>query len=89
YKYSNGNTYEASSTLFLTGYGRRNSFDARAYAFQVYTDDDKSLPNGTGKFLQDKQPIAATIDYSYYHDDLVAGGELSGDFNLTLLDRQK
>ncbi|MBX4377987.1 LPS assembly protein LptD, partial [Mycobacterium tuberculosis] len=27
YKYSNGNTYEASSTLFLTGYGRRNSFD--------------------------------------------------------------
>lgn len=89
YKYTDGNTYEASSTLYLTGYGRRNSFDARAYAFQVFTDDAPALPNGTGMFLQDKQPIAATVDYQYFHDDLVAGGEASGTFNLTLLDRDR
>jgi LPS-assembly protein len=88
YKYSLSDSYEASSQVYLSGFGRRNSFDARAYAFQVYTDEDSSLPNGTGRFLQDKQPIAATVDYQYFHDDLVAGGELSGDFNLTLLDRQ-
>lgn len=89
YKYSANDTHEASSTVYLKGFGRRNSFDARIYAFQVYTDDDATLPNGTGTFLQEKQPVAGTIDYQYFHEDLVAGGELSGDFNLTLLDRRE
>ena len=42
YKYSVSDSYEASSSIYLTGYGRRNSFDARAYAFQVYTDEDRT-----------------------------------------------
>lgn len=88
YKYSANNSYEASSTAYLRGVGRRNSFEARVHAFQVYTDDDATLPNGTGTFLQEKQPVAGTVDYQYFHEDLVAGGELSGDFNLTLLDRR-
>ncbi|MDK9696733.1 MAG: LPS-assembly protein LptD [Siculibacillus sp.] len=84
------------STLFLTGEGLRNHFDARLYRFSVYNDDlayDKygnKLLFGSGTSLQDKQPVVhPVVDYDFVAPRPVAGGELSAHLNLTSLTRDK
>jgi LPS-assembly protein len=84
------------STLFLTGEGLRNWFDARLYRFSVYNDDlgyDKygnALLFGAGTELQNKQPVVhPVVDYDWIAEKPVAGGEISGHFNLTSLTRDK
>lgn len=70
-----------TSQAYLTGAGKRNRFDARAYYFDV---QDATLSNDAEK----KQAIAApVIDYSYYAPEPVAGGELSARFNFTNISR--
>lgn len=84
------------STVFLTGEGLRNHFDARLYRFSVYNDDlayDKygnRLLFGSGTSLQDKQPVVhPVVDYDFVAPRPVAGGELSAHLNLASLTRDK
>ena len=84
------------STVFLTGEGLRNYFDARLYRFTILNDDfayDKNgnaLLFGSGTALQDKQPIVhPVIDYDVIGEHPVAGGEVSGHFNFTSLTRDR
>jgi LPS-assembly protein len=74
---------EATSQLYLTGLGERTYFDARAYAFQIFTDDDRTIPYGIGSDLQNKQPGVGVVDYDVVFGDPVLGGELSAKYNLT------
>lgn len=85
---------EATSTVYLTGMGERNYFDARLYQFQVFEGDyyvfkkNGGKPLQSGRFLQQKQPLVApVVDYDMVYPDPVLGGELSGHFNLTSLSR--
>jgi LPS-assembly protein len=88
---------EAVSTIYLTGMGERNYFDARLYQFSIFEDDSRAtrdpkilLPAYVGLGLQDKQPVVMpVIDYNYIHPDPVAGGELAANFNLTSLSRDR
>lgn len=84
------------STVFLTGEGLRNWFDARLYRFTVFNDDlpyDKygnPLLFGAGTELQDKQPVVhPVIDYDLVGEHPVAGGEVSAHFNMASLTRDK
>jgi LPS-assembly protein len=83
YHETTSSAQEATSQIYLTGLGERTFFDARAYAFQIFTDDDTSLPNGIGTDLQNKQPGAGVVDYDVVFGDPVLGGELSAKYNLT------
>ena len=87
---------QSISTLFLTGQGLRNWFDARLYRFSVFNDDlayDKignTLLFGAGLALQNKQPVVhPVVDYDFVAENPVAGGEVSGHLNLTSLTRDK
>ena len=96
YHISPFSTDRSISTVFLTGEGLRNHFDARLYRFSVFNDDlgyDKfgnRLLFGAGLHLQDKQPVVhPVVDYDFVADRPVAGGELSGHLNLTSLTRDR
>lgn len=67
--------------VYLTGRGDRNSFDMRAYSFDVQDGDKDSVASK-------KQPfVTPTIDYKYYAPEPVMGGELSAVVNFTALSR--
>ena len=79
----NGDEYVHTSTAYLTGLGKRNSFDMRAFYFDI---QDASLTSAD----EEKQAIAApVIDYSYYAPQPVLGGELSIDMNFTNIYRNR
>lgn len=66
-----------SNSVYLTGQGNRNYFDARAYYFNV---QDADVDNRAEK----RQAIVApAIDYRYFAPESVMGGELSADLNFT------
>lgn len=70
-----------TNQAYLTGRGDRNSFDMRAYYFDVQDGDKNSI-------AEKKQPIVTpTIDYKYYAPEPVMGGELSAVVNFTALTR--
>ena len=72
-----------TNQAYLTGLGKRNFFDMRAFYFDI---QDAT----TSSDLEKKQAIAApVIDYSYYAPQPVAGGELSIDMNFTNIYRDK
>lgn len=83
-------TYELSTfdgtTLtnqaYLTGLGKRNYFDARAFYFDIQDADPGSL-------AENKQPVAQVLDYSYTHPEPVLGGELTANINLTNVNRNR
>lgn len=86
----------APSTLYLTGLGERNFFDARLWAFRVLQDDYVSgnvLSAGApfsrvGTRLQGKQAyVHPVIDYEGVYDGAVLGGEFSYALNTTWLSR--
>ena len=83
-------TYELSTfdgttltnQVYLTGLGKRNSFDARAFYFDIQDADPDSI-------AENKQAVAQVLDYSYTHPEPVFGGELTADINLTNVNRNR
>ncbi|MBB5538469.1 LPS-assembly protein LptD [Rhizobium giardinii] len=75
-----GTTY--TNQVYLTGLGKRNYFDARAFYFDIQDADLDSL-------AENKQPIAQVTDYSYTAPEPVLGGELTANFNLTNVKRNR
>ncbi len=66
---------------YLTGIGKRNYFDMRAFYFDV---QDAT----TTSFTEKQQPIVyPALDYHYVDPKSVAGGELSATVNFTNLSR--
>lgn len=90
---------EVVSKIFLTGQSERNRFDAQAYSFSVFKEDDPT--NATNApinpaftrvdvDLQAKQPVVhPVIDHSYVFADPIAGGALSLTSNFTSLTRER
>jgi LPS-assembly protein len=83
-------TYELSTfdgttftnQVYLSGLGKRNSFDARAFYFDIQDADPDSI-------AENKQAVAQVLDYSYTHPAPVFGGELTADINLTNVNRNR
>jgi LPS-assembly protein len=65
---------------YLSGLSRRNSFDLRAFYFDVQDAD----PNDAA---ERRQAIAQTLDHEYIVPQPVLGGELSITTNITNVDR--
>jgi LPS-assembly protein len=65
---------------YLTGFSRRNSFDLRAFYFDVQDADSTDT-------AERQQAIAQVLDHKYFVPESVFGGELSITTNLTNLDR--
>lgn len=98
YKQESGGNVTAPTTVFLSGLGDRNHFDARFWAFRILQDDyddgdvnDAPPPfSPVGAQLQGKQAyVHPVVDYAGVYDGAVLGGELSYRFNLTSLSRQE
>ena len=83
-------TYELSTfdgrtltnQVYLTGLGKRNYFDARAFYFDIQDADPDSL-------AENQQPVAQVLDYTFTPDEPVLGGELNGTVNLTNIHRNR
>ena len=72
-----------SNTLYLSGTGERNSFQANGYYFNVQDNDNSERE-------ERKQAIVhPVVDYRYFFPDPVYGGELSLTANLTSLTRRE
>lgn len=72
-----------TSQVYLTGLGKRNSFDMRGYYFDVQDADTENT-------AEKKQPtVLPSVDYAYYAPEPIAGGQLSGTMNFTSLARFK
>lgn len=70
-----------TNQIYLTGLGRRNSFDIRSFYFDV---QDADPDNDAEKQQAIVHPV---FDYTYYHPDSVLGGQLSITTNFTSLSR--
>jgi LPS-assembly protein len=70
-----------TNQIYLTGLGRRNSFDMRSFYFDVQDADPENR--------EEKQQaiVHPVFDYTYYHPDSVLGGQLSVTTNFTSLSR--
>lgn len=72
-----------TNQVYLTGLGKRNSFDMRGYYFDVQDADTENT-------AEKKQPtVLPSVDYAYYAPEPIAGGQLSGNLNFTALSRFK
>ncbi|MEM7696291.1 MAG: LPS assembly protein LptD [Pseudomonadota bacterium] len=96
YQLSSSENFTAASTLYLTGLGTRNHFDARLLGFRVIRNDyiaqevlDPPAPfSPVGSNLQGKQALVhPVIDYEGVYDGAIVGGELSYALNTTSLSR--
>ncbi len=78
-----GNSSETISFAHLTGLKDRNYFDARAYYFQILTDNPEEH-----RFDQGRQAVVLpVVDHDYTFDNSVLGGQVSIRSNLTALHR--
>lgn len=75
-----GTTYV--NQAYLTGLGKRNYFDLRAFYFDIQDADANSI-------AENQQPAAQVLDYSYKAPQPVFGGELSATVNLTNIKRNR
>lgn len=75
-----GTTY--TNQAYLTGLGKRNYFDLRAFYFDIQDADANSIE-------ENQQPAAQVLDYSYFAPESVLGGELSADVNFTNVKRNR
>ncbi|WEX78493.1 LPS-assembly protein LptD [Sinorhizobium numidicum] len=75
-----GTTYV--NQAYLTGLGKRNYFDLRAFYFDIQDADPDSNE-------ENQQPIAQVLDYSYTAPEPVMGGELNADINFTNVKRNR
>lgn len=81
YDISGANGSIQTNTAYLTGLGRRNYFDLRAFYFDVQDADPASKQ-------EDRQAkVYPSLDYDYTAPQPVAGGELSIKSNFTHLSR--
>jgi LPS-assembly protein len=70
-----------TNQVYLSGLGRRNSFDMRSFYFDVQDADPKDT-------AEEKQAVVHPVmDYNYIHPESVAGGQLSATFNFQSLTR--
>lgn len=81
YDISGANGSVQTNTAYLTGLGRRNYFDLRAFYFDVQDADPAS------KAEDQQAKIYPSLDYEYTSPRPVAGGDLSVKTNLTHLSR--
>lgn len=72
-----------TNQAYLTGIGKRNYFDMRAYYFNEQNADDNSLAE------KQQAVVYPSIDYHYVDPKSVYGGELSATMNFTHLSRDK
>lgn len=70
-----------TNQVYLTGLGRRNSFDMRSFYFDVQDADP------TNDAEKEQAVVHPVFDYTYYHPDAVLGGQLSVTTNFTSLSR--
>jgi len=75
-----GTTY--TNQAYLTGLGKRNHFDMRAFYFDIQDADPGSL-------AENKQAVAQVLDYDYTAPDPVLGGQFSAKVNLTNINRNR
>ncbi|MCF3642182.1 LPS-assembly protein LptD [Rhizobium sp. TRM95111] len=71
-----------ANQTYLTGLGRRNFFDLRAFYFDVQDADPTDL-------LERQQAVAQTLDYEYIAPQSIFGGQLSATVNATNVSRDK
>nr|WP_210294883.1 LPS-assembly protein LptD [Rhizobium sp. BK491] len=72
-----------TNQAYLTGIGKRNFFDMRAFYYNVQDTDD----NATAQKQQ--AYVYPSVDYHYVDPKSVYGGELSATMNFTHLSRDK
>ena len=72
-----------TNQAYLTGIGKRNFFDMRAFYYNVQDTDD----NATAQKQQ--AYVYPSVDYHYVDPNSVYGGELSTTMNFTHLSRDK
>ncbi|MBB2686819.1 UNVERIFIED_ORG: LPS-assembly protein [Rhizobium etli] len=72
---------DRTNQIYLTGLGKRNYFDMRAFYFDVQ-DADR-----TNTAEKQQAIVYPSLDYHYVAPRPLAGGELSADVNLTNISR--
>ncbi|MDL2404528.1 LPS-assembly protein LptD [Rhizobium calliandrae] len=72
-----------TNDIYLTGLGKRNFFDMRAFYYDIQDADNNSTAE------KQQAVVYPTIDYHYVDPKSVYGGELSANMNFTHLSRDK
>ncbi|MBM7049394.1 MULTISPECIES: LPS-assembly protein LptD [Rhizobium] len=72
-----------TNDIYLTGLGKRNYFDMRAFYYDIQDADNNSTAE------KQQAVVYPSIDYHYVDPKSVYGGELSATVNLTNLSRDK
>ncbi|MBB4570205.1 LPS-assembly protein LptD [Rhizobium leucaenae] len=72
-----------TNDIYLTGLGKRNYFDMRAFYYDIQDADDKSTAE------KQQAVVYPSADYHYVDPNSVYGGELSATMNFTHLSRDK
>ncbi len=70
-----------TNTVYLTGLGKRNFVDLRAFYFDVQNADD------TSELEKQQARVYPSLDYNYVAPRSIAGGEFTVDTNLTNIHR--
>ncbi|EJT07286.1 LPS-assembly protein LptD [Rhizobium sp. CCGE 510] len=81
YKLRDFSGTDRTNQIYLTGLGKRNYFDMRAFYFDVQ-DADR-----TNTAEKQQAIVYPSLDYHYVAPQPLAGGELSADVNLTNISR--
>ncbi|WFU02996.1 LPS-assembly protein LptD [Rhizobium sp. CB3171] len=72
-----------TNDIYLTGLGKRNYFDMRAFYYDIQDADDNSTAE------KQQAVVYPSVDYHYVDPNSVYGGELSATMNFTHLSRDK
>lgn len=72
-----------TNDIYLTGLGKRNYFDMRAFYYDIQDADNNSTAE------KQQAVVYPSIDYHYVDPKSVYGGELSATMNFTHLSRDK
>jgi LPS-assembly protein len=70
-----------TNQIYLTGLGRRNAFDMRAFYFDVQDADPTNLAE------KQQAIVHPVIDYQYIHPEPILGGQFTATMNLQSLTR--
>ncbi|MGO6852224.1 LPS-assembly protein LptD [Rhizobium beringeri] len=81
YKLRGLTSTDRTNQIYLTGLGKRNYFDMRAFYFDVQDADRKNTAE------KQQAIVYPSLDYHYVAPQPLAGGELSADVNLTNISR--
>lgn len=81
YKLRGLSATDRTNQIYLTGLGKRNYFDMRAFYFDIQDADRKNTAE------KQQAIVYPSLDYHYVAPQPLAGGELSADVNLTNISR--